>query len=109
MIKERPGEPRFGFDITKNATINVWNDLAWDDVLPAAAGNGYVSIDNAMTAILVVAPTAVEDQDKLEQFGDDVAIRWDKDMNAADVAYILFQAPVLVAIHAAEMLKREGA
>jgi hypothetical protein len=108
VIKERPGEPRFGFDVTKNANINVWNDLAWDDVLPAAAGNGYVSIDNAMTAIQVVAPTAVEDQEKVEQHGDDVAIKWDKDMNAADVAYVLYQAPVMVAIHAAEMLRREG-
>jgi hypothetical protein len=42
VIKERPGEPRFGLDIGKSApqaTLNVWNDLAWSDVMePFAAG-----------------------------------------------------------------------
>jgi len=32
---------------------------------------------------------------KGDQYHDDVAIEWNKDMNAADVAYVLYQAPVL--------------
>ena len=34
VIKERPGEPRFGFDIARSGALEVWNDLAWPDVLP---------------------------------------------------------------------------
>jgi len=105
VIKERPGEPRFGFDIGGPAAdkINVWNDLGWDNVQPGAAGS-YVQLDNAMTAYTVTPPAAA-DQEKQPQHIDDVAIRWNSGMNAADVAYVLFQAPMLVAIHAAEMLK----
>jgi hypothetical protein len=108
IIKERPGEPRFGLDITKSGTINVWNDLSWDDVLPGTAPGSYIKVDHTMTGFQVSSPTAAEDQEKLEQYRDDVAVRWNKDMNAADVAYVLYQAPVLVAIHAAEMLRRES-
>src|SRR5690606_24588261 len=32
VIKERPGEPRFGLDIDKQPAINIWNDLSWEDV-----------------------------------------------------------------------------
>jgi len=61
-----------------------------------------------MTAYEVQLPTTPEDQEKLAQHQDDVAIKWNKDMNAADVAYVLYQGPVLVAVHGAEMLKPEG-
>ena len=38
VIKERPGEPRFGFDIERTgAAADVWNDLAWADVARPAA------------------------------------------------------------------------
>ncbi len=109
VIKERPGEPRFGFDIgaADPARIAVWNDLAWDNVQPGAPGS-FVVLDNAMTAFTVQAPVLPEDAEKVEQHGDDVAIGWNPEMNAADVAYVLYQAPVLVAVHGAEMLRPEG-
>jgi hypothetical protein len=31
-------------------------------------------------------------------------VNWSSDMNAAELAYILYQVPVLVAVHASEML-----
>ena len=34
VIKERPGEPRFGLDVERDGPLEVWNDLAWADVLP---------------------------------------------------------------------------
>jgi hypothetical protein len=103
VIKERPGEPRFGFDIGASDPneIHVWNDLGWDNVQPGAAGS-FVVIDNAMSAFQVKPPTLPEDDEKKEQHADDVAIAWNKDMNSADVAYVLYQAPVLVAVHGAE-------
>jgi len=109
VIKERPGEPRFGFDIgaADPNKISVWNDLGWDNVQPGAAGS-YVVIDNAMNTFVVKPPTLPEDEEKVDQHSDDVAIKWNKDINAADVAYVLYQAPVLVAVHGAEMLRPEG-
>jgi len=106
VIKERPGEPRFGFDIgaADPDRISVWNDLGWDNVQPGAPGS-FVVIDGAMTAFEVKPPVLPEDQEKQTQHDDDVAIKWNQNMNAADVAYVLYQSPVLVAVHGAEMLR----
>jgi hypothetical protein len=110
VIKERPGAPRFGFDISRMGTLNVWNDLSWEDVLPAAAPAGsYVDVSANMTVVPPLTAPGVADQEKADQYAEDVAIAWNAEMNAADVAYVMYQAPVLVAIHAAELLKREGA
>lgn len=107
VIKERPGEPRFGFDINRSGPLNVWNDLAWNDVLPGGAPGSYVRIENGMPTFSVTAPGPL-DQEKLRQHQDDVAVEWNSGMNGADVAYVLYQAPVLIAIHAAEMMRREA-
>ncbi len=107
VIKERPGEPRFGFDLNRSGPLNVWNDLAWNDVLPGGAPGSYVRIENGMPTFSVTAPGPL-DQEKLRQHQDDVAVEWNSGMNGADVAYVLYQAPVLVAIHAAEMMRREA-
>jgi len=106
VIKERPGEPRFGLDVEApaSADIAVWSDLGWDNVQPSPAG-AFISIDPAMNEFTVRPPQLSQDQEKVEQHNDDVAIRWDRNMNAADVAYVLFRAPVLVAVHGAEMFK----
>ena len=39
-----------------------------------------------------------------EQWSEDNQIAWRKEMDSADLAYILYQVPVLVAVHASEML-----
>jgi len=104
VIKERPGEPRFGLDIDKQDDLNTWNDLSWADVQPGPAGS-YIEITNATPTKSLVLPTG-EEEEKLEQYNDDKNIPWNKDMSSADLAYTLFQAPVLVAVHAAEMLPK---
>jgi hypothetical protein len=106
VIRERPGEPRFGFDIgaADPNRISVWNDLGWDNVQPGAPGS-FVVIDGAMNTFEVQAPVLPEDEEKQTQHDDDVAIKWNNNMNAADVAYVLYQSPVLVAVHGAEMLR----
>jgi hypothetical protein len=107
VIKERPGEPRFGFDISRDADINVWNDLSWNDVLPGAAAGHFIEITDATATIALVDPHGNPDlQEEFEQYDEDKFISWDKNANAASLAYILYQAPVLVAIHASEMLPR---
>ena len=104
-IKERPGEPRFGLDIDQDATPNVWNDLSWADVLPGAPAGSFIQINNATTPI-ALRPLDISDHEKEEQRADDDHVSWNKDMNAAEVAYILYQVPVLVAVHASEMLPK---
>ena len=34
VIKERPGEPRFGLELTRDANPEVFDELTWDDALP---------------------------------------------------------------------------
>jgi hypothetical protein len=106
VIKERPGEPRFGLDIDRGgAPINSWSDLAWDDV---TTQNGNIRINPAMNEYqLTTPPPASEGPDEHAQHKEDKQLSWNRDTNAADVAYVLYQLPVLVAVHAAEMLPKE--
>jgi len=105
IIKERPGEPRFGLDIDRQPKLNVWNDLSWQDVQPGLAGS-YIQMNNATPTFTLLIPTG-EDEEKAEQYQEDRNISWNKDMSSADLAYVLFQAPVLVAVHASEMLPKD--
>jgi hypothetical protein len=114
-IKERPGEPRFGLDIDQdNEKPEVWNDLSWNDVLPANApvlpdnelASSFIPVgeDDILEQDLSANPLEADDSEKIEQLEDDKNISWKKNMNAADVAYVLYQVPVLMAVHAVEML-----
>jgi hypothetical protein len=106
VLKERPGDPRFGLDDDQPGEptrVEVWNDLSWGKVDPA--GNGFIRFDGNVTVSLEDFNHDEDDQEKAEQRDDDVQVTpWQPDISAADAAYILFQAPVLVAIHAQEML-----
>ena len=108
VIKERPGEPRFGLDIGgPTAERNTWNDLTWEDAAPGLADNGFLQINNATPAIIITQPTdtsQAEFSDELIQFNEDKSIVWNKEADAADLAYILYQVPVMVAVHASEVL-----
>ncbi|MGH8602301.1 MAG: hypothetical protein ACREXR_05845, partial [Gammaproteobacteria bacterium] len=101
VIQERPGEPRFGFDIEREGDLNVWNDLAWPDVLLGA--DPFIRLNASTVTRTLTEPTAPEVQEKVVQWEEDQFLRWHKDSDAAEVAYIMFQAPVMVAVHAAEM------
>jgi hypothetical protein len=101
VIKERPGDPRFGLDIERDSALRVWNDLSWPDVLTPAAGPEFIRLD-AQTPTLTLTQPA--DPDLADQYAEDRQLTWGRQINAADLAYILYQAPVLVAVHAREML-----
>jgi hypothetical protein len=101
VIKERPGEPRFGMDDAvgpnKPRLIN-WNDLAWVDVdTPEGAP---IKIDQTLSFDTYVAALDLEDKPDAE----DSQAKWSPGTNAADLAYILYRVPVLVAVHASRML-----
>lgn len=91
VIQERPGEPRFGLDDLSDespATPTNWNELAWEH-LAQAQTLGSVDFDvNVPNDSAITTP--------------DSQFKWGR--NGADMAYILYQVPVMVAFHAADML-----
>lgn len=107
VIKERPGEPRFGLDIDKSEKINGWNDLSWLDVKVV---NGALDVAGSAPVVNLQLPVKAigEDDDSFnarkDQYDEDKTMHWSDDTNAAELAYILYQVPVLVAVHGAEML-----
>ncbi len=84
IIQEVPGEPRFGMDINFDPGTDglSWDDLAWDQLPP----------DTRFIKSTVVPNINVSDKNK-----------WGTD--SANMAYILFQKPSMVAVHAQEMLE----
>lgn len=104
VIKERPGEPRFGLDSEQSPTIQVWNDLSWPLIQPAPAG-ANIEIATAPATITVSNPGSADE--KFPQYENDKFISWNRNtMSSAELAYMLFQAPVLVGVHAQEMLPK---
>lgn len=109
VIKERPGEPRFGLDLPKaapQATIHTWNDLAWTDVLNTYTPGTFLRVGERTVTLTDPGSTS----DAKPQYDEDSRFRWraEAETHAAELAYILFQVPVLMAVHAAEMLKKSG-
>jgi len=111
VIKERSGEPRFGLDIGSPddnvADVKVWNDLSWKHVTPAVSDGGFLQINNDTDEILLKPLNLPAENEKEDQKLEDENISWNKEMSSADLAYILYQVPVLVAVHASEMLPKD--
>lgn len=92
VIQERPGEPRFGLDNLSGEPLSPpfgWNDVAWEH-LPNFEDLGMVDFNAGEPELDITAPP-------------DNRFEWGR--NAADMAYILYQVPVMVAFHAADMLE----
>lgn len=98
VIQERPGEPRFGLDILDSSEplpeLATWNQLSWNQL---AADDPLADGDPEKLRFIDLT---VLSEDVTS--GDDANIEWG--VNAADMAYILYQVPVMVAAHAADML-----
>jgi hypothetical protein len=101
VIKQRPGEPRFGLELTRTGALEVMNELTWDDPVPKV-GIGQFLQANTLTSISLSMPPAVDD--KQDEWKDDEKVQIAQ-TSAARWAYLLFRAPVMVAVHADEMLK----
>jgi hypothetical protein len=92
VIQERPGEPRFGLDDLSEespATPTNWNELAWEHLAQSE------SLGTVDFGVHVPDDSAITAQ-------PDSQFEWGR--NGADMAYILYQVPVMVAFHAADML-----
>ena len=99
VIQEVPGEPRFGMDISYEPTRDTdnnpandpkdtWNNLAWD--LFGGAEPAFVQLNPPP---------------KFKRPGSEDLAKHLWGSNSAQMAYILYQTPVMVAVHATEMLE----
>lgn len=91
VIQERPGEPRFGLDVLSDdspLTATEWNELAWEHIGDPATLR-FIDTNADVAAAIPAGST-------------DSPFEWGR--NAADMAYILYQVPVMVAFHADDML-----
>jgi len=101
VLKERPGEPRFGIDLDGPGALGDWNDLSWKKV-QVSDGSAFLRVPGNKTPAL--SDPGPADLPKQTQYLEDKKIAWGGGMSSADLAYILFQAPVLLAIHASKLI-----
>jgi hypothetical protein len=86
VIQEIPGEPRFGMDVTHvtDSSGLSWADLSWED---------FTDPDSMTFITAGVKPKLAFPNPSYWAAG------------SADMAYILFRKPSMVAVHASEMLQ----
>jgi hypothetical protein len=92
IIQQLPGEPRFGMDVAFSpdddpTTPITWNDLSWDKFPDSQT---FIDVSVPPAGFVPAGP------------GESPA-QWGND--SARMAAILFQAPVMIAVHAKEMLE----
>ena len=106
-IKQRAGEPRFGLDVAgapATETEETWNDLSWGHL--AATGEAF----DALNYIELTQGLDLDEPKPLHNVDIDPTKNPDNvdwGTQAADMAYITYQDPVFIAVHASEMLPPE--
>jgi hypothetical protein len=101
VLQERPGEPRFGLELTHSGPLETFDDLTW----PASAF--LAPTDFASVALTTPVPSP-ENAGEVAQSKNDQAVSAAA-VSSARWAYLLFRPPVMVAIHGDEMLRKSRA
>lgn len=104
VLQERPGEARFGLEVSRTLPIETFDDVAWPDAMPGALPGQFLPA-SALASVGLTEPTAATDPDKHDQWSDDEKVD-PASISSARWAYVLFRQPVMVAVHADEMLSR---
>lgn len=99
VLQEVPGEPRFGMDISYKPTRNATPQTS-DDPLDTWANLAWNCFGAAEPAFVPRAPAPVFPRPDTAEFSQHP---WG--VTSAQMAYALFQNPVMVAVHAGEMLE----
>ena len=97
VIKQRPGEPRFGLELERSA-LEIFDDLTWDDAIPGGSPGEFLSGGSLAAVALASA-----DPEAQAQHNDDVQVDA-ATVSSARWAYLLFRAPIMVAVHGDELL-----
>ena len=103
VLQERPGEPRFGLEVTREGSIETFDDLSWNDAMPGGSAGQFLPASALASVLLTKPSSAPADADKLAQWTDDEKVD-PAAQSSARWAYVLFRQPVIVAIHAGQML-----
>jgi hypothetical protein len=108
-LEEVPGDARFGFDIVREpgTDINVWNDLAWADIVTALVDGVHVKVADIPSLTLTDPSGDPLLQEKVEQYGYDAQVPLESDVSSAELAYIALQTPVIMGVHASELLPNQ--
>jgi hypothetical protein len=109
VLQERPGEPRFGLDQPPAARQSApklvnWNSLHWGTV--GTAVGACVRLDKTISLHPELWSASADDADNkpLQDPDQDPQATWGAQTTAAQLAYIFYQVPVMVAVHAWRML-----
>lgn len=106
VIEERPGEMAIGLDIdldgSPGGVKRHWNDMSWLDVVVGPPPGNFLSTDSP--GVTLTRPPGDDDDPEVQQHKEDIQIAWDDSVSAAELAYILYQVPVRIAVHASQML-----
>lgn len=94
VFRERPGQVRFGLDDLSDGLVidssSTWDDLAWEHLGEGTVPNHIeLNLDSVATDVDTINTNTTD-------------IDWGD--NAANMAHILYQDPVMIAIHADDML-----
>ena len=92
VIQQLPGEPRFGMDVSFSPDDDPNTPLTWDDLAWTLFPDGQGFID---TTVLPSGLTPAGPGESVSQWGT----------NSARMASILYQKPVMILVHAKEMLE----
>jgi hypothetical protein len=103
VIKERPGEPRFGLEVDPVASPEVIDELSWPDAVPGIHDGDFLPAA-ALGSVTLTHPPTGDPEGKLPQYTDDEQALAAA-VSSARWAYELFRPPVMVAVHADEMLR----
>jgi hypothetical protein len=106
VIKERPGEPRFGLELSRGPSLEVFDELTWDDAVANLPAGGFLPA-TALAAPALAPPPAGDPENKKPQHDDDAQADAAQP-SSARWAYLLYRAPIMVAVHADEMLSSGG-
>lgn len=106
VIEERPGEMAIGLDLdvdrSPGGVKRHWNDLSWLDVVVGPPPGNFLS--TVSPGVTLTRPPGDDDDPEVQQHNEDIQIAWDANVSAAELAYILYQVPVRIAVHASQML-----
>jgi hypothetical protein len=106
VLQERPGEARFGLEVAPITPFETFDDLSWNYATPGINPGQFLSA-GSLANVGFTEPSVVTDPPKHDQWKDDNRVD-PADVSSARWAYLLLRQPVMVAVHADEMLRRDG-
>ena len=71
MLQERPGEARFGLEVSRTAPIETFDDVTWNDAMPGITPGQFLAASTLSSVVLTEPVAAPPIPDKHDQWSDD--------------------------------------